>query len=67
MTNINNFKIDRNLDPIKQNKILVNFIQKFVNNKNLDDLLIKLSKIYKIPKDFFDQDVKLLIFSNYRN
>tara|TARA_Y100001970_G_scaffold292285_1_gene432926 strand:- start:3047 stop:4522 length:1476 start_codon:yes stop_codon:yes gene_type:complete len=67
MININNFKIDRSLDPVKQNKILVNFIQKFVDNKNLDNLLIKLSTIYKIPKEVFDQDVKLLVFSKYRN
>ena len=31
MKNINSFKIDRNLDPVEQNKILKNFIENFSN------------------------------------
>ena len=55
MKNINSFKIDRNLDAVEQNKILKNFIENFSNNKNLDSLVLELSKMYKIPPKYLSK------------
>ena len=67
MENINNFQVDRNLDPKSQNKKIVNFIDDFLGQEKINILLTRLSNMYNIPKKVFYQDLRLVIFSNYRN
>ena len=67
MNSISCFRIDRSLNPDQQNKILVSFIDKFLNTKRLSILINKLAKIYDIPEKVFLQDTQNMIFQNYRN
>ena len=67
MINIRNFKINRELDPKEQNKLLTNFISDFSKQKSLSVLINNLSNIYAIPTRIFDQDIKNLIFLDFRN
>ena len=67
MINIRNFKINRELDPKEQNKLLTNFISDFSKQKSLSVLINNLSNIYGIPTRIFDQDIKNLIFLDFRN
>ena len=67
MNNISKFRIDRNLDPVQQNKILVNFIEEFSNNESLNFLINNLGSLYSVPNKVFEQDIQNMIFLDYRN
>ena len=63
MNSISRFRIDRSLNPDQQNKILVSFIDKFLNTKRLSILINKLAKIYDIPEKVFLQEYSKYDFS----
>ena len=67
MQNINDFSLNRELDPEIQNKILTKYIDDFYNSKNFSEQIVYLSKIFEIPKGVFEQDVKNYLITNFKN
>ena len=58
MQNINSFKINRNLDAYVQANELENYIENFVNQKELEKIILYLSKNTGIPKEVIDYETK---------
>ena len=65
--NLSNFNLDRSLSPESQNKILTDYIDIFVQKSSLRNFIEKLSSEFLIPKENFDQDIKLFLVNNYKN
>ncbi len=67
MRNINNFNIDRNLSPEKQNKALTDYINEFYNFDHFFKLIKYLESNFQIPNEIFEQDVKSFLIKNFKN
>ena len=59
---IHNFKIDRSLSPIQQNKILMSYLEEITEYKTSNQIIEDLSKILEIPKKIIKFEFKYFFF-----
>ena len=64
---IHNFKIDRSLSPIQQNKILMSYLEEITEYKTSNQIIGDLSKILEIPKKIIKFEFKYFFFLKFRN
>ncbi len=67
LKNINQFSLDRKDDPEKINKDLLGYIENFVEDKNLNQILNWISKETKVSLESYKCDSKLFIFNQFEN
>jgi len=65
LKNINIFLVDRKETPEEINKVLFNFIENFLNEKDFSKLLIWLSRTLSVPKDKLEHDCKSYLHENF--
>ena len=61
MKKLSNFSLDRRLSPETQSELLTDYIEKFIKKGSLRNLIDRLSLEFLIPKENFEQDIKLFL------
>ena len=67
LKNINQFSLDRKKDPEVLNRILINYIDNFVEDKRFTNLINWLSNEIQISPKSLSCDCKLFIFNQFEN
>ena len=67
MKKLSNFSLDRSLSPKTQSELLTNYIESFIKKGSLRNLIDRLSLEFLIPKENFEQDIKLFLANNFKN
>ena len=67
LKNINQFSLDRKKDPEVLNKILINYIDNFVEDKKFASSIDWLSSEVQISSKSLSSDCKLFIFNQFEN
>ena len=67
MIDIFNYKRNKSLPADKNSKIFDDIITSSINNKPYNNFFKKLSKIYNIPPNIFNDDAKIFFHKNFVN
>ena len=67
LKSIHNFRIDRSLSPILQNKILMEYLEKITKYNTSNEIIKDLSKLFDLPKEVIKFEFKYYLFLKFRN
>ena len=67
MKKLCDFSLERSLSPKIQSELLTNYIDTLIKKGSLRNLINSLSQEFLIPKENFEQDIKLFLANNFKN